>query len=299
MDEGVTLTLILTLMRPGEGVWQTVDARVTKGGRLVNDFADKQLSIHRADGTLLLAYTGLAEVYPSGESMFDWIRSTIRGVQRNSEGDLIHLQERLDRDVAGSPYWRVPLIIVAAGILGTRPDQTGPLQQRRMARWIISNLRWPNGPTQPPRVVRSFDIGGEFVDEPRGFSAGSGRDPVSRSPTELLLLRRSLAYRPNRQEDYLGLLAAVNRRVAPLCDGSVSPWCSGWYLPETGVDLRRSSYRERGDPEPPDPSPLPSILFGLDTTDSGRHMRRQMEAFKQGLPPPPDLDSSSGMEPRP
>jgi hypothetical protein len=77
------MTLILTLMRPGEGVWQTVDARVTVGSKPVDNFASKQLSVHRGDGTLLIAYTGLAEVPPSGESMFDWLRGTLRGQNRS------------------------------------------------------------------------------------------------------------------------------------------------------------------------------------------------------------------------
>ena len=80
------MTLILTLMRPGEGIWQTVDARLTKAGKPVDDFASKQLSVHRPDGTVLLAYTGLAEIHPSGESMFDWIRGTLRGENRPVEG---------------------------------------------------------------------------------------------------------------------------------------------------------------------------------------------------------------------
>jgi hypothetical protein len=133
------LTLILVIMRPGEGVWQTVDARVTAGGQLRDNFAYKQLSVHRWDGTLLLAYTGLAEVHPSGESMFDWIRTTLRGRNQGIEADLLHLQERLTRDIGRSRYRRVPLTIVAAGVVGSRPDENAPLVGRRMARWVLTN----------------------------------------------------------------------------------------------------------------------------------------------------------------
>lgn len=293
------MTLILTLMRPGEGVWQTVDARVTARGKLVDDFAFKQVSVHRADGTLLLAYTGLAELHPSGESMFDWIRSTIRGENRNSEGDLLHLRERLNRDVARSRYARVPVIIVAVGVLGVRPDANTPLQDRRMVRWILTNLTWPNGPTRPARVVREFQLEGEWVDKPVGFSLGSGSNPVLRSPSDLALLRRGLEHRPNKPLDYLGLLAAVNRRVAPLAGGTVSPWCSGTYMPEIGQELQSRSFSERGDPESPHPIGIDAIVFGIDLTESTRHLRQQLTASLKGQPTPPEFDSSRMLAPRP
>jgi hypothetical protein len=59
--------------------------------------------------------------------MFDWIRGTLRGRARTVEGDMLHLQQRLNRDVARSPrqYSQVPLILTAAAVLGTRPDLTG------------------------------------------------------------------------------------------------------------------------------------------------------------------------------
>jgi hypothetical protein len=293
------MTLILTLMRPGEGIWQTVDARVTAGRKPRDNFASKQLNVHRRDGTLLLAYTGLAEIHPSGESMFDWLRGTLRGGNRSTEGDLLHLQERLNRDVARSRYSREPLLLIAAAVLGSRVDLDAPLQNRRMARWVLTNLIWPNGPSQPSKVMPAFELVGEWVDEPCGWSAGSGRHPVDQSPSDMAFLRRALSHRPNKPMDYLGLLGAINRRAAPRSRGTVSPWCSGTYMPELGQALRSRVFSKRGDPESPEPSGLGSILFGIDLTDSTRLVELQLWNYKRGLPLPSPFDFKRSVAPRP
>jgi hypothetical protein len=218
---------------PGEGIWQTVDARVRAG--------------------------------PGS-----W---TTRGENRSSEGDLLRLKERLNRDVATSRYSREPLLLVAVGVLGRRPGPDAPLQNRRMAMWVLTNLTWPAGPAHPPKVVSAFRLEGEWVDEPRALPLGSGRVPVLRSPSDMALPRRSFAHCPNKPSNYLGLLAAVNRRAARGSHGTVSPWCSGTYMPELGQGLEGRMFSERGDPEPPSPSGLASILFGVDLTDSTRQLQ--------------------------
>lgn len=295
------MTLILTLIRPGEGVWQTVDARLTRGGKLEDNFASKQISVHRQDGTMLLAYTGLAEVHPSGESMFDWIRSTLRGNARSVEGDMLHLRERLNRDVARAPrrYSEIPLILTAAAVLGTRPDLSKPMQNRRMARWVLTNLTWPDGVTSEPKVVPSFQLEGSWVDEPWAWALGSVRNIVLESDTQAARLRRAASHRPKKPLDYLGLLAAVNRWVAPHSKGTVSPWCSGTFMPEIGQGLTVRLFRENGDPEPPEPAGLPTIMFGLDTTDIMRRQQLALRNQKLGLAPPPPFDDSSSLNPRP
>jgi hypothetical protein len=293
------MTLILTLMRPGEGVWQTVDARLTRGEESVEDFAVKQLSVHRWDGTLLVAYTGRAEVHPSGEPMFDWIRGTLRGENRTTKGDLLHLQERLNRDFSRSRQWEVELTLVAAGVLGVRPEPNAPLQNRRLARWVLTNLTWPNGPTHKPVVRRSFQLEGQWVDEPCCWALGSGQRAIAQSESDIDLLRRTLSYRPNKPIDYLGLLAAVNRRAALRSRGTVSPWCSGTYMPQLGQDLKTQSFSHRGDPESPVPYGLPTVLFGIDLTDSTRRMQLQLRNMKLGLPDPIDSDPNKMVEPRP
>jgi hypothetical protein len=205
---------------------------------------------------------------------------------------LLHLQERLNRDVAKSRHSRVPLLLVAAGVLGRRPDPNAPLQNRRMAAWMLTNLTWPAGPAHPPKVVPSFRLKGKWVDEPGALPLGSGRVPVLRSPSDMALLRRSLAHRPNKPIDYLGLLAAVNRRAARGSHGTVSPWCSGTYMPELGQGLKGRVFSERGDPEPPGPSGIASILFGVDLTDTTRHLQLWFLNEQRGLPPlsPPPLE---------
>lgn len=286
------MTLVLTLMRPGEGIWQTVDQRVTKGAD-GDDFAPKQLSVHRQDGTMLVAYWGLAEVHPSGESMFDWIRSTLRGWARACEGDMVHLTERLNRDVARSPrrFAEQQSMITAAAVLGTRADLAGPLENPRLARWVISNLAWPDGlpPGGKPTVVRQFSLEGHWVDQPNAWAHGSGHDVVYASEIHTERLLRAVRQRPNKPLDYLGLLAKINRGVASRSKGTVSRWCTGTYMPQnkSGGGLIVQRFSERGDPEPPEPGGLPAIVFGLDTTDTTRQQQITLRDLKQGLDPQP------------
>ncbi len=291
------MTLILTLMRPGEGIWQTVDARITRAGQPIDDFASKQLTVHSWDGTLIVSYTGAAELR-SGERMFDWLRSTLRGENRTSENHVLHLQERITRDFGRSSIWRHPLIFNIVGVLGTRPDPNMPLENRRMVRWRLTNEIWPEGPQKPTRVVRDFELFVEWVDQPRGWADGSGIRPLERLVHDIGLLRRATTVRPNKPLDYLGLLAAVNRRIAPRSNNTVSPWCSGTYMPEIGQELRSIIYTERGDPQGP-PRGTESIVMGFDTTDLMRHMQTELRNRQLGLPPPPPVPPGSAVEPRP
>jgi hypothetical protein len=147
-------------------------------------------------------------------------------------------------------------------------------------------------------VVPSFQLEGARVNEPWAWALGSVQKAVLGSDAETARLRRALSRRPGKALDYLGLLAATNRRMAPRSKGTVSPWCSGTFMPETGQGLTVHAFSEHGDPEPPDPAGLPAIVFGLDTTDTMRHMQLMLRNQKLGLPSPP-LDDSSGLKRRP
>jgi hypothetical protein len=215
------------------------------------------------------------------------------------EGDLLHLQERLNRDVARSRYARQPLILTAVGVLGTRPDPNTPLENRRMVRWVLTNQTWPDGPGGEPTVVRSFQLEGQWVDVPQVWALGSVQNRVLRSPSEIPLFKRSLNHRPNKPADYLGLLAAINRRAAPSSKQTVSPWCAGTFMPEIGQELANREFSKRGDPEPPSPAGIPAIIFGLDTTDLTRQMQLAMRNHERGLPPPPAVEPDRSLEGRP
>lgn len=295
------MTLILTLIRPGEGVWQTVDARVTTGGQLRDNFAPKQLAVHSWDGTVLLGYTGLAEVPPSGESMFNWIRTTLRGESRSIEDHLLHVRSRLDRDIANAAdrrYRRIPLIIVAVGVLGTRPELNSPLQDRRMTCWVLSNQSWPDAPGDEPQTVDHFTLESTYGDGAVASAIGSGRKAVLSSAADMELLNRAVAQRPRKPEDYLGLLAGVNRRAAKGSKGTVSPWCSGTFMPEIGQELVAKAFSEHSDPEPPALPGIPSIVFGVDLTDVSSQLMNSMRNRKLGLPAPLDVDPKDSVRGR-
>jgi hypothetical protein len=291
------VTLVTTLMRPGEGVWQTVDGRIT-GGDQPEHFAFKQLSVHCPDGTLLVAYTGRAGVRTGGASMstFDWIRGTLRGVNRTVEGDLLHLLERLNRDYTRARWWE-PLTVIVAGVVGSRPDPNQPLQNPRMGRWHLTNRIWPDGPAGRERVRPVFAIYGQVVERPCAWSEGSGI-AVRESAHHAELMRRALAQRPNKPLDYLGLLAGVNREAAKRSKGTVSPWCYGQYMPESGQELQSRYFGKRGEYLGP-PRGLPSIVFGIDGTDIMRHLETRRINMNKGLPPPPPVDHQLSITPLP
>jgi len=297
-----TLTLILTLLRPGEGIWRTVDARITRGGQLEDDFAVKSLSLHCWDGTVVVSHTGLAEYPPTNDSMFDWVRSTLRGESRGLEASLLHLQTRLNRDISSSrnrEIRRAPLVLAMAGVVGTRPDLNSPLQNRRMGAWAITNLSWPSGLNGQPIVEPQFHLEGGIISQAAVAVMGSGRGAVLGSQSDMELLRRATTHRPRRPEDYLGLLAAINRRAAPRSGNTVSPWCESTFIPESGQNLQSKAFNEHGDPEPPVLHGMPTILFGVDLTGPMAQTINAGRARRRGLPEPPEADPNEMVVGRP
>lgn len=236
------MTLILGMSK-AEGIYMSVDYRVTRRGRLVDDASVKFLSIHHppeGGPRSILAYTGIAEM-PDGTRTGDWIRETLRGEMGESFGQsMAHLMSRLDRDVM--PLGR-PLIINLLVIRGQR-------------RWIagLSNVR------------KNFDLRDSFaqmvreLQEPCIFANGSGALIVANR--HLHLLRRQLRVRPREHFDHMKLLATVNRRVAAE-DGSVSPFCHVSYLPQApgGPSPGSFVFREKGESVP---FKMPVLVDGVD-----------------------------------
>jgi hypothetical protein len=49
------MTLIMSIVKPDEGVWQCADHLITKQGRPVHDDARKQIGLRCRDGVALLS----------------------------------------------------------------------------------------------------------------------------------------------------------------------------------------------------------------------------------------------------
>jgi hypothetical protein len=249
------MTLILTLVRPGEGVWQTVDYRLTKGGRVYDDWSPKQVKVLCPDGTLLLAFTGMAEL--GRLRIVDWIRETLRGNDRTMGKQFRHLVDRANRDIAGSQWRRNPFIVHGVGSWGVG---AGDLRGGTPYVFSTSNVAADGSVlTNNPFPCRIKEI-----DDPRAFVAGSGLDGLQPEDTEMLY--RAMERRPRRAQDYSGLLARINRNISARVP-SVSPWCLSTYMPLDGGPFFSKAHVQRSDPIPAIDPDVPTIISGLDTTE--------------------------------
>ncbi len=154
------MTLILGMSKP-EGIYLSVDYRVSKNGALVDDASVKFLTVHfppeKTGPRALIAYTGVAFA-PDATPVGDWLMQTMRGQTETFDASMQHLRSRLDRDFGGYLYrHRTPLIV---NVLATERDW----------RFLggFTNLK------KDGRITRSFDYVMEQLTDPCVFANGSG-----------------------------------------------------------------------------------------------------------------------------
>jgi hypothetical protein len=281
------MTLILGMSKP-EGIYLSADFRVTQGGAVIDDASVKLLNIlfpPPEGGTRgLLAYTGLA-VLPGGLPMGTWLVETLRGESEYPDQAMAHLRNRLNRDVA--PH-RVGLIVNVLLIEGE--------QGERRLLGGFTNLR-PNTVTRGIDVLPTFEYVMSELNGPLVFANGSGAARVI-ADGHLNAARAQLDVHPRRAQDHMKLLASINRRVAAR-DKTVSPACHVAFVPAkrpaAGTSDNRfgpmsQSFTERGESAP---AVMPTLLFGIDTTHTMRHLLDVMAAMKAGTEPPPDVDTET------
>lgn len=272
------MTLILTLIRPTQGIWQSVDQRLTKGGKPYDDSTPKQVLLAAANGTLLLAFTGLAEI--NGSPLTDWIRESLRGSNRTMEGHFRFLIERANRDVSSTRLRRHELTIIGAGMEGARPLLPNDSQKAMPFNGVAFIFSSSNRHHRAGRaVVGDFEYSCQLVDRPAYGAAGSGAAFFNMANKERL--EKAALQRPNRPSDYSGLLASVNRDIAtrmqkdPRAPNTVSPWARSVFLPVEGLPWIPQEHRL-----PMEPTSgalfIPLVLHGADMTDL---MARSIEAF--------------------
>lgn len=254
----------MTLIRP-EGIWQSADYRTTLAGKIYNDATPKQLHViyPPAPGgpVVLMGYSGLAET-ADGMPMVQWIRETLRGESRFIMPSLEHLAERLTRDVSSSRYGG-EMLLIAGGIF----------EGDRRFYFRITNTEWDDSPPHRARVHRQFSYNvTEYVDTVF-IAFGSGRFHVSLADQDLVRTQGALT--PAHWEDHLGLLAAINRRVAR-DDKQVSPWCHASCVLRDRPEAVAKLFAEPGQFD--GPSGLQTLLYGVDTHEIAAAMLAAMES---------------------
>lgn len=275
---GVDVTLILGMSK-AEGIYMSADYRVTdvRSGKLLDDKSVKFLTVHypphQGGPKALLGYTGLATL-PDRTPMGTWIRETLRGETEVIDRSMVHLKERLDRDVA--PV-RVPLIV---NVLVTEPNN------RRLVGGFSNLGKNAQGLVE---IRGSFEYRMQELTEPFGFANGSGAARIV-ADQHLDFLRSQLSVMPRNPLDHMRLLATVNRRVAA-SESSVSPYCHVSFI---NADERTSPtahvFVEHGEEVPFE---MPVLLFGIDLTGMMRRFFEQSTAQFRGETPPDDLDPAA------
>jgi hypothetical protein len=277
------MTLVITMIRP-EGIWQSSDNRVTRGGRPVDDAAAKQLHIKcfQAAGTphMFLAFTGLAEL-EDGTPTLQWIRETLRGEARDVMSTLNYLRERLTRDVGRSRLWQNELVL-SIGVF------EGPKRFYAEVRNVRPADRKP---------LKEFDFVVKEITDPDVAISGSGLEGVSKSDWTLLV--RQARIRPAKWEDHLGLLAAVNRRTAKRVK-TVSPWCEAGYVSVDSETAHGQTFAEPGEPQAL--TGLHMIMAGIDAYEMTARLVKRMRQRMSGQPVSDQTPHGAGeraIKPRP
>jgi hypothetical protein len=261
------VTLIIGMSKP-EGIYLSVDYRVTnpRTREIINNTSIKSLTIHYppADNVgprVLLAFTGLAEL-PDGTPTLTWIRETLRGESEVIDQSMSHLRRRLNRDIAplGSPLI-INLLV---------------LERYRRLLGGFTNVRIPlpgENPVMPGfRYIMNQLLGWSI------FANGSGAQRLVKDG-HFDRLQPHLGIVPREPMNHLKLLASMNRRVAAK-DGTVSPFCQVSFIPSgTRFGPTSHAFTERGETVPFE---MPLILFGIDTTEWTREIRRNLDAIRIG-----------------
>jgi hypothetical protein len=258
----------MSIVKPGEGAWYSVDNRITETltKTIKDDDGRKQIYLRCSDGAGALMYTGLAALWPGHLSMADYIRTTLRGDNRTFEGHGTFLRDRLNRDVARSKWRDEVLIIHIVAFRGgggrLQNDETIPGRP-----WVYEVSNCERTPDNKLVLNRNFQFTLKFVevDVPAWFAAGSGYWGISVQDRKKFT--QALNKKPRNNEDYQLLLAAVNRRVGRNRKYRTSPWCQTGFIPPSGIGAQSMDHRKPHEPPFNKERPTPLLYWGIDSTD--------------------------------
>jgi hypothetical protein len=274
------VTLAITIAAPW-GIFQASDHRLTHwpSGRLVDDHSVKHVGLRSTDGGMLLTYTGLGLIGTSHVS--DWVRGTLRGESRTVDESLIHLRQRATA--------RLGLISAKAGI--HHAFCVGCFLRNEPWAVVIANTESDNGKpdfSRPPTSTfetYAFRAG-------NGFAIIAGGGVAAMSAEDLAFVQKIAHLPPRNASDYRQALANVIRRSANskrLGHETISETSLTAYMPPQ-LDGVRSEWHWWGQASPPVDTPVPFLLFGIDTTDITRHLLKKAAATQlgKGSPSGPD-----------
>jgi hypothetical protein len=143
---------------------------------------------------------------------------------------------------------------------------------------IANQRRLPDGSISLPEG--NFTLRAWMVDVPSFFAHGSGAYRLSAA--DRTRIESSLVKRPRRSDDYLGLLASINRRVAKIKGSGVSKWCQTCFMKPSGFFGTSQDHREEKPSVDNERRPVPFLEFGIDATEIVMVLARQLRLMTEG-----------------
>jgi hypothetical protein len=269
------MTLIQTIVSPA-GVWQVGDNLlwdVEEKRPRETDFSIKHLVVRCSDGGMLIGYTGVGILGTYDVS--DWMRRALRGNSTTIDGTLLALRDAANADLA-HPARKAGIhhSFIAGILLGGRP-------------WAatITNLS-PDGMYDvPPRLT--FETSALEVPHGQYLVAGSGRGAIANGDGRLC--DRLAKRHPARPDDFLRVLADVNRRAAESSHPAatmVTASSVGVYMPASLEPLKLEVFHRGATEAPVSPAEVPVLLFGVDLKETSRAVRTWSRSHIEGTPLP-------------
>ncbi len=238
------MTFIQGIIRP-DHIWIGTDNRVSTNNKFKNDDHVKYVGIRCSNGTALLSYTGRAEL-SDGTKMSDWVRSVIRGENRDVESTVLVISDSANKEFGN--YSPLPVLV---SVIAAFVNSKAILYQ-------IANIADKNSWDKP---LHHFSILKVPVDKPLYYAAGGGSFSITDGEKERL--RKIIAKKPRSSKDFLNLLIEVNKQVAHKDKERVSPSCIAVEMPAKGEPINTVGNGSQHI----SPAAIPFVLFGIDTTE--------------------------------
>jgi hypothetical protein len=264
------VTLVMTLVTP-YGAWASTDHRLTAypGGAIITNSSVKHVVVKCQDGAALISYTGLGRL--GNMDISRWMREVLRGESRTVDGTLIDLREQATARF-GLQAQKVGVMhaFLAGAYIAGRP-------------WAVEirNVR-PATAFSPVTIQPVFDTGAIKVDKGILIVAGSGRDAVL--DRDRVLLTQIVHRKPRRPEEFMKLLADVNRRAAESrhpAAKTITRSCTVVFMPPSGDGVKNEWYGPEEDRHLA-PSGFSHVFLGIDFGEMARPMMEYFKGLHEG-----------------
>jgi len=263
------MTLAITLVTES-GVWASTDHRLTAHptGTLITDGSVKQVVIRCPDGAALVSYTGLGRI--GRIDISQWMREVLRGESRTVDETLIDLRDQATSRI-GLPAQQlgIPHAFLAGAFVNGTP-------------WAVEIKNWRPLGAFGGGIQSSFETSAIRISQPVLLGAGSGWAAVSEEDRQLLLTvsRR----RPRNPQEFMKLLASVNKRAAESRkpgSRSVSSSATVVYMPPSGDSVQHQWFGPKEE-EHLAPAGFSHMLFGIDVGEMMGPLLQNFDALRRG-----------------